>query len=185
MTIRPFMFGQSPPPITTTTDASGFYRVELQAMRDTVGGVGSVLAEQPGHENHWRYLGPSIPQEITQNFHLYHVKRIAPGERVSVIVRPDDTACGFDGEWVCRTVRITASQAGTLRVTLVSHSPRDETGLEVYERVPAGVPTRRRCCSAEVFLDVGAGAEVVANMMVWWTTTVSHSFTLNTSLVHE
>jgi hypothetical protein len=154
-------------------------------MRDTVGGVGSALAEELGHENHWRYLGPSFPEEITQNFHLYQVKRIAPGERVSVIVRSDDTACGFDCEWVCRTVRITASQAGTLKVTLVSHSPQDQTGLEAYERVPAGVPVRRRCCSAEVSLDVGAGAEVVANILVWWTTKVSHSFTLNTWCVNE
>jgi hypothetical protein len=179
------MFGQSPPPITTTTDAAGFYRVELEAMRDTVGGMGSARAEQPGHESHWRYLGPAFPQEITQDFHLYRLKRIAPGERVAVIVRPDDTSCGFDGEWVCRTVRITASQAGTLRVTLAGSSPQDQTGLEVYERVDAGVPFRRRCCSSEVSLEVGAGAEVVANILVWWTTRVSHSFTLDTSLVRE
>jgi hypothetical protein len=88
----------------------------------------------------------------------------------------------LDDEWVCRTVRIAAPRAGTLSVTLVAHSPQDQTGLEVYESRPGGVRLRRGCCSAEVSMDVDAGTEVVANLLVWWTTSVSHSFTLNTSL---
>jgi hypothetical protein len=185
VTIRPFIFGQSPPPIVTTTDAAGFYRVEFEGMRDAVGGLGTVLAEQPGHENHWRYLGPSFPQEIIRNFHLYRVKQIRPGEPVSVIVRPDDSACGLDDEWVCRTVRIAAPQGGILKLTLVAHNPQDQTGLEVLERAPSGGFVQRRCCSAEASLHVSAGAEVIANILVWWSTTATHSFTLGTSFVRE
>ena len=185
VTIRPFIVGQSPPPITTTTDAGGSYRVEFEGMKDAVGGVGSALAELPGRERHWRYLGPNFSQEIVHNFHLYRIRRIRPGELVTVVVRPDDTACGLDDEWVCRTVRVTAPQDGTLKVTLVSHNASNQTGLEVYEGPFSATSRTRRCCAPEAVLRVGAGAEVVANILVWWTTETSHSFTLETSFASE
>src|SRR5262245_35899677 len=64
VSIRPFVFGQSPPAIITSTDSAGFYRVEFEGQRDAAGGVGGAIAELPDHERHWRYLGPSYPQEI-------------------------------------------------------------------------------------------------------------------------
>ena len=185
VTVRPFIIGQSPPAIITMTDAAGSYRVEFDGMRDAVGGLGSAVAELPGHETYWRYLGPSFPQPFVQNFHLYRINQIRPGEPVSVIVRPDDSACGLDDEWVCRTVRITAPQTGTLKLSLVAHNPQDQTGLEMYDRAPGGVFARRGCCSAEATLRVGAGTEVKANILVWWSTRVSHSFTLDTSFVRD
>lgn len=154
-------------------------------MRDAVGGVGSLRAEQPGHETDGRYLGPAMHEESIQNLHLYRIRRINPGETVSLVVRADDTFCGFEFEWVCRTVRITAAQPGTLTITLVAHNATDETGLEVIERVPAGVPFRPRCCSPQVSLEVGAGAEVIANLLVYWMTKTTHSFTLSTSFVGQ
>ena len=183
VTIAPWKFGELLPQLILTSDAAGTYRADFQAMRDAVGGVGNSFAEQAGHETHRRYLGPRVPQEITQNFHLYRVRHIAPGDSVALTVRPDDPSCGFDAEWVCRTVRITATRAGTLTIRLTSHSPQDATGLEVIERVPAGVPFRPKCCAPEVTMAVAAGAEVMANALAWWDTKANHSFTLVTSLV--
>jgi hypothetical protein len=180
ITIAPWKFGESPPPIVLTTDAAGRYVAEFEAMRDAVGGVGNSVAEQPGHETHRHYLGPAAPQDIAQNFHLYRVRRIAPGESVALTVRPDDPSCGIDDEWVCRTIRIVAQRTGTLAITLTSHNPQDATGLEVIERVPPGGPFRPKCCSPEVTLSVAAGAEVIANVLAWWATKVDHSFTLAT-----
>jgi hypothetical protein len=177
------MFAQQSVPVSTTTDISGRYAISFEAMRDAVGGVGSIRAEQAGYETDGRYLGPSMPQEILQNLHLYRIRRIAPGESVSLTVLPDDTSCGSESEWTCRTVRIVASRAGTLTLALTSHNPQSQTGLEVIERVPPGVPFRPRCCSPNVTLEVNPGAEVVANILIEWTTKVSHSFTLTTSLL--
>jgi hypothetical protein len=183
--IRPFILGQSPPPIVTTTDAAGTYRVEFDGMRDAVGGAGGAVVELPGHETYYRYLGPGVPQDIVQNIHLYRIKHIRPGEPVSLIVRPDDTACGFDDEWVCRRVRVIAPHDGRLTVTLVSQNPQDRTGLEVYEGPPPGRFNSNRCCSSEVSLSVRAGVEVIVNVLVWWSTKTSHSFTLETSFANE
>jgi hypothetical protein len=185
VTVRPFAPGQAPPAIVATTDAAGSYRVEFEGMRDAAGGLGTVLAEHPGHENYWRYLGPAFAAQTIQNVHLYRTSQIRPGERVPIIVRPDDSVCGLDDEWVCRTVRIAAPQTGTLTLTLVTHDPQDQTGLEVLERASSGGIVRRQCCSPEASLRVAAGTEVVANILVWWSTRVSHSFTLGTAFVHE
>jgi hypothetical protein len=98
ITIAPWKLGQSPPQTVVATDANGGYRAEFEAMRDAVGGVGNSVAEQSGYETHRHYLGPAVPQDITQNFHLYRIKRIAPGESVALTVWPDDPSCGFDDE---------------------------------------------------------------------------------------
>jgi hypothetical protein len=183
VTIAPWKFGPVAPRIFLATDAAGFYRAEFEAMRDAVGGVGNVVVEHSGYENNARYLGPAVPQEMTQNFHLYRIRRIAPGESVALTVRPNDPSCGFDGEWICRTVRIITPRAGTLTVTLTSHNPQNETGLEVFQRVPAGVSFRPRCCARHVEIEAEAGAEVVANVLVWWDTKAPHAFTLTTGLL--
>jgi len=143
------------------------------------------VAEQSGRERYWRYLGPGVPQETIQNLHLYRIQRIRPGERVSLIVRPNDTACGLDDEWVCRTVRVTAPQDGMLKVALASHTPVDRTGLEVYDGPFPGPSRVRHCCAPEVSVRVTAGAEVFANVLVWWTTETNHLFTLDTLFVSE
>ena len=181
VTLAPWKFGQVPPRISLVTDARGFYEAQFEAMRDAVGGVGNAVAEQSGYETHAHYLGPAVPQEITQNFHLYRIRRITPGESVALVVRPDDPSCGFDDEWVCRRVRIVAARAGTLTIILTSQNPQDQTGLEVTESVPPGVPFRPKCCSPEVSVKVDAGAEMVANVLVWWETKVNHAFTLATA----
>jgi hypothetical protein len=43
------------------------------------------------------------------------------------------------------------------------------------------VAFRPRCCSPEVSIKVEAGAEVIANVLVWWQTKVNHAFTLATA----
>ncbi len=160
------------------TDSAGRYQAEFEAMRDAVGGVGGSFAEQPGYETHRRYLGPRASQDMTQNFHLYRIRRITPGDSVTLTVRPDEPMCGFDSEWVCRTVRIVANKAGKLTLSLTSHDRQSETGLEVIE----GSPFRPKCCSQTVTMDVAVGAEVLANPLVRWETQVDHSFTLLTRL---
>ena len=159
------------------TDSAGRYQAEFEAMRDAVGGVGGSFAEQPGYETqalprpesvagHDAEL-PFVSHQANHAWRLRHVDRA-----------PDEPMCGFDSEWVCRTVRIVANKAGKLTLSLTSHGRQSETGLEVIE----GSPFRPKCCSQTVTMDVAVGAEVLANPLVRWETQVDHSFTLLTRL---
>lgn len=178
--VNPWIFAQTSTPISATTDVSGRYRIEFEAMRDAVGGVGNAVATQPGYETDGRYLGPQAAQELIQNFHLYRTRRLTPGELASVTVLPDDTFCGSSDEWRCRTFRIVSPMAGTLTATLVSQNAQDETGLEMFVVRNSPGTAVYRCCASEVSLEVEAGAEIVTNVLVWWAAKTSHSFTLNT-----
>lgn len=184
ITMRPFTYPQADAALSTATDATGFYRFDFMAMRDAVGGVGSAMAERDGYESDSRYIGPRAASEIAQDFRLYRIRKITPGESVSLTVQPDDPSCGFDDEWVCRTVRITIAAAGTLTATLVSQDARAQTGLQIV--VPCRGPCLpTSCCGLEQSREVPAGTEVLARILLWWTATDRHSFTLRTSFIRQ
>jgi hypothetical protein len=181
ITVYPYVFGTSVAPAHGMTDGSGFYNVGFNAMRDAVGGIGGAAADKAGYEHDGRYLFDARTQDVVQNFHLYRIWRINPGMSVSVTVLPDDPFCGFDDEWRCRTLRITAPADGVMKVeALPKGTAVVATGLELY------VPCRacllpRRCCSPSASIPVAVGEEVVANILVFEATKESQSFTVGTS----
>src|SRR5262249_35725781 len=133
VTMRPWIFGQSSNPVSTSADGAGFYELDFDAMRDVAGGVGNAVAEQSAYEHDNRYI-VATRQEAVQNFYLCRIERISAGESLSLTVRPDDTFCGLSDEWRCRTVRITAPATGTLSVSLISNDAPNLTGLELYQQ---------------------------------------------------
>src|SRR5215510_14874906 len=131
VTVYPFIFGAGGGEVSTTTDVRGFYEIAFDAMQDAVGGVGSVVARRDGHELDGHYLSRPSAQ-IVHNFRLYRVRRIAPDASVTVTVLPEDPPCGYEWEWVCRTVRIVPMSPRTPRFSLFPYS----AGGHVLEQLP-------------------------------------------------
>ena len=186
ITVYPFIFGAggSPTP-SASTDARGFYEVGFEGMEDAGGSIGTVIARREGYELDGAFLGRRTPADTVRNFRLYPVKRIVPGESVTITVNPGDPPCGFDWEWVCRTVRLVPATSGTLAFSLITHSGGSQTGLQVTTPQPPGIPFRPVCCSSQVSVAVTGGREVIAEIFVSWTTTDAHSFTLQTTLTPQ
>jgi hypothetical protein len=164
-------------PKTVMTNPDGSY--------DLTGDVslfGSATAEKTGYEPDDRYTANSYVSrnEIVANFRLYRIQRLTVGESITVTVAPGDPACGIDGEFVCRTVRIVAPLDGTLTVEATANDPAMTPGLELFWPFHPSV-----CCELTAFIRVAAGAEVQVNLLVPWTANVSTSFALRTSFAAD
>jgi hypothetical protein len=166
------------PSVVVVTDGAGFYRLDFNANRDRVGFVATAKAESPGHDTAYYNIRPEVStsQNVSQNIHLYRIKRISAGESTVLTVVPGDSFCGSNSsEFVCRTVHIVAPSDGLMTIESVGL-------LNVVG--PNG--TGGSCCDDTASIRVTAGAEVVANIGVFapsGTFLDSQSFLLNTSLV--
>ena len=179
VTIQPWVYGvYGVPSVSGTTDGRGLYRIDFDANRDAVGGVGFVRGESSGHDPSYYYLIPASIQNASQNLRLYRIKRITAGESTVLTIRPGDTSCGDNDQFVCRTVHIVAPTGGTMTIEAVPTPSAVNAGLEIMGRSSA-----YRCCSLTASIPVTAGTEVVANIGRWWTSTANQSFVLNTSVV--
>ena len=85
---------------------------------------------------------------------------------------------GDNDEFVCRTVHIVAPADGAMTINVVPTQSGASGGLEITGRGSA-----YRCCALTASVPVTAGTEVIANVGMWWTSTVSQSFVLSTSPV--
>jgi hypothetical protein len=160
------------------TGADGAYTLEFDGMRDAAGGVGYVYGERSDHETYDRYLQQPT-QTFTQDLRLYRINRLMAGEDTSIVVRPDDSVCGLDDEWTCRTVRVTSPSAGKVTLVIDSRGATAQTGLET---LITGDNKTYRCCGSPSVYDVGAGSEIAVNVLLAWTAKDSQSITLHTSL---
>jgi hypothetical protein len=166
------------PPAAGMTDGSGFYSLDIKSMGNIGAGsiVGWVSVASAGHDSSYNYLMPaSGSQNILQNVHVYRIKRITVGESTSLTVVLGDSACGDSEEFVCRTVHIVAPTDGVMTIEAVPTPSAANAGLQIVGR--------GQCCSLTAAVSVAAGTEVIANIGMWWTSTASQSFVVNTSLV--
>jgi hypothetical protein len=167
-------------PASGTTDASGVYRIDFETTRPTnaAGLVGWVRADSAGHDPSYNALFPTAgSQDVSQNIHVYRITQITAGQSILLTVAPGDTSCGDSDEFVCRAVHIVAPTDGLMTLEGVPTPSAANAGLEILG--PA-----YQCCSLTASsVRVVAGTEVVANVGMWWTSSVSQSFTLKTSLV--
>jgi hypothetical protein len=107
------------PSFSTVTDGRGFYTVTF----DAPAGVGYVQADSPGHDHFIGYLnftsGSRTSQDISENLHIYQIKRITAGDSTLVTVVPGDSYCA-DSAYelaLCRTVHVVVPIAGQLSMT--------------------------------------------------------------------
>jgi len=176
VTVQPWVYGVNVSPVSGMTDGTGFYRIDFDAGRDAAGGVGFVKGESSGHDPSYYYLRPT-GQNASQNLHLYRIIRITAGESTVVTVLPGDTLCGDNDQFVCRTLHVAVPSSGTLTIAAVPNSLATNDGLEI-----SGFGQIYQCCSLAVTIPLTGRTEVVLNVGEWWTSTVSESFVVNTSL---
>ena len=85
------------------------------------GCAGPLDEPQPGcaYDPDTRYIASNSPQ-VTQNFRLHRMTRVAAGQPATITVALGDRVCGCEVlESICRTVRIVAPSAGTMTVEAV------------------------------------------------------------------
>jgi hypothetical protein len=159
-------------PVMATSDATGSFNVTIQP---SVYGVGVVL-EKPGYERAWRFISIRTGAEVVQNLRLHPPLRVAAGDSLPLWIRPDDPSCGWDDEFLCRTVRITAATAGRLTVEIVPDRAEPKLALarsgDLFPRPNA----------SRLSADVTPNSETAVDVVVWWQTAVPVPFTLKTSV---
>jgi hypothetical protein len=101
--------------------------------------------------------------------------RVAAGDSL-LSIRPDDPTCGFDDEFLRRTVRITATAAGRLTAEIVPDRVEPQLALAVSGHL---FP---RPTASRLSLEVSANSETRVDVVVWWESAVQVPFTLKTSL---
>ena len=177
ITVYQFVSGQTSL-LTATSDASDMYEVTFSTDSRGVDAV----AVKGGYEQTGRYIRAANAGPASQSFRLYRIRRITAGESARVIVAPDDSFCGDDDHagypypWVCRTVRVMVSSSGLMSAEVVSENPGVSPALEI------GSSHQFLCCSARVSLQVSAGEEILASILMGATASASETFTLKTSL---
>jgi hypothetical protein len=171
---------------STTTDSLGHY--SLTGYLDL--GAGSVaLAFANGYEGFERYIrGMS-----SQSFRLRRIERITGGDSWSVTVTPDDTLCNNNLQdptfsvpgsgYLCRTVRVVVPSDGVMTVEALSTPGGVHPPLEIET---VGVSP---CCSERMgnptSIQVTAATELMVNVELAESSTISQSFTLNTSIAPQ
>jgi hypothetical protein len=179
VSVRPWLYAMpNPPLVSVMSGADGSYTIDFNGMRDAAGGVGYVYGEQPDHEPAVRYL-QQPGQTLAQNLHLYRINRLTAGADASIVVRQDDSFCGLDDAWNCRTMRVTSPSAGKVTLSLDSQGATAHSGLET---LVTGDNTSYRCCTSSAVYDVRAGTEISVNLLLEWTAKDSQLLTLHTSL---
>jgi len=153
---------------TAVTDVGGRYSVTGPAIAYFWG-----TADKSGYETTLRdsYFTES-PGVL--NFRLFPSVRVAGGSSVHVAVTKDGSICGFDDEWFCRIVRVTAGQSGSLAID----GTADDSSLQAAVAIGTVDPG---CCRAPAAKTVAAGDEVLVYVLFPWNGRVS-GVTVRTSV---
>ena len=171
------------------TDGAGAFSVDFAAIP---GDTAFVWVSKAGYadEGDVRYILLTT-REVSHSFLLHAPTRLSAGQSTTVTVSPDDPVCfnnGMDEEWgplsshwVCRAVRITVPADGVLTVSaLANGTAQARVGLEIQSAGPTGNPWG--CCTSTQSIQVSAGTEVAAFVLLGYGSPASQSFTLTTSL---
>jgi len=156
---------------TTTTDANGAF--EMTASVAPQDRQFWVTVEKPGFETSEQ--ARDIQRAASTSLRLHHVRTINAGETMHDVVTADDSACGYHWGFVCRRVRVSSPNSGTLIVEIAS----DAGGLGVALAGPVGFeqPIERR-----LSVPVKPGTEVIIDISAAWNIPAATRFTLNTTL---
>jgi hypothetical protein len=171
-----------------TSDAAGAFSVDFTAGSDYISGCAAFAwVDKAGYDFYARYLCPTAP-DFAQRFLLHRPTQIVAGESTAVTVAPDDSVCysnyfdepalGTPPWWVCRAVHIAVPVDGILTVEVLNF-PVVAGGLDIE------LPLASYCCERKLSIPVTAGTDVVAAIMMTSSSTISQSFTLNTSLARQ
>ena len=153
------------------TDAAGSYDVRVDPGIDGI----NVIAEKAGYETTDQYILVRSAGDVTYDVRLHAIVRVAAGGSLDLALESDDPHCGFDAEYLCRTVRITAAVPGTVTVTVVPGRPAASLGVALTSDV---TPTP----SPRLSFRVAGNSETRISILMSFPYTTPAPFTVQTSL---
>jgi hypothetical protein len=170
------------PSVSRVTDGRGSYSIDFDAHHVDVprAVLGFLIAESPGRDRfvNWIAAPATGAQNVLQDLHLYRIKRIITGQSTLVTVVSGDTSCSEDGLYVCRIVHVEVPTDGLLTIEVLPTPSATNTGLALVDDIGDG-------SRASGTFRVTAGTEVVVFIGMAWTSTVSQSGMLKTSLAPD
>jgi hypothetical protein len=167
------------PVVSAVTDGRGSYSVDVDAFDEVhQSPFAQIDADSPDHDRFYaslRWPSDSQQKSVSQNVRLYRIRRITAGELTFVTVRPGDTLCGDDDELVCRFVHVLVPSTGVLTMSCDPH---------IGERGGPGffIVGYNNYFGEDLPWPLMAGSERIVQIGMWFSSTVSQSCTLKTSL---
>jgi hypothetical protein len=170
------------PTISRVTDGRGYYSFDFDSYHLDIPRaiLGFLIAESPGRDRfvNWPATPATGGQNVVQDLHLYRIKRITAGESTLVTVVPGDTSCSEDGFFLCRIVHVEVPNDGLLTMEVVPIPSTTNIGLALVDDFGDGSRPSKT-------IHVTAGTEIVVFIGMVWTSTVSQSGVLETSLAPD
>ena len=93
------MFPSSSSPVVT--DGNGYYDMAAALLVSAQAFGNEVTITKAGYEDTHAWV-PGLDDRM-QDFRVYHVLTVAAGDSVHPAIDPDNSLCGFDDEFRCRT----------------------------------------------------------------------------------
>ena len=117
-----------------TTDGNGSYQMGLDQPASWAGTHATV--SHPLYDDTVNKLVPwaTVRTDVTQNFRLYR-SALAAGESAHLAITPDNSACGEEGEFLCRKIHVTVPSSGTLVLDTIADDPSNTFGLSIGDFV--------------------------------------------------
>jgi hypothetical protein len=170
------------PSVSRVTDGRGSYRIDFDAHHVDVprAVLGFLIADSPGRDRfvNWIAAPATGGQNVLQDLHLYRIRRIITDESTLVTVVPGDTSCSEDGFYVCRIVHVEVPTDGLLTMQVLPTPSATNIGLALVDDIGDGSRPSKT-------IHVTARTEVVVFIGMVWTSTVSESGVLKTSLAPD
>ncbi len=143
----------------TTSDAGGFYTLEIQRRQRYTG----IVLSKSGFEDSAHPINLIANGVTRADLTLHRVLVINAGDSINLELKQEDPVCGFEDEWLCRRIRIRAGAPGTLIAEVTPLAGSIEVALTVGQiRYPFQQPTR-------ITQPVNsASQEVAVDVLVWW-----------------
>lgn len=168
------------PASMAVTDAHGFYSTSATINASYVIPLAWVSIRKDGYdavENAAIFEGR---RDMQVDFRIFRRLTIPAGTNRTLPIGFDGPLCGFELEYPCRHVEVSASSRGTLVIETVADTQT--------ERFPFGPVTYPFKGATQLSVQVSAGQTVPVEILwAWsgggWTPSRRGSFTLNTSLV--
>jgi len=169
------VFSSSSSPVVT--DGNGYY--DLAAALLVSGNVfgNDVTITKAGYEDTHAWV-PGL-DDMMQDFGLYHVLTLAAGDSVHLAINPDNSLCGLDEEFRCRTIRVVMPSSGMLALETIADDPANAFWLAIGESFQFQYPFALR---TQISTSMDAGSTVPVQVLrPWQAPPAPQGFTLKTS----
>jgi hypothetical protein len=160
------------------TDGNGYY--DLAAMLMVSGHVfgTDVTITKAGYEDTHAWV-PGL-DDLTQDFRLYRIMNITAGQSVHLAITPDNSLCGFEEEFRCRTLHVVAPSSGTLVLDTIADDPSTAFWIVIGDRFNVQYPFR-----GVIHISVSMNEQSTATVQIlrpWQAPLAPQGFMLETSL---